>query len=42
MFTPKKNIFDMECLEHVISGACKAGVVDVQSEDGSLDTSSAR
>ena len=25
---------------HVISGACKAGVVDVQSEDGLLDTSS--
>ena len=32
----------MECLAHVINGACKAGVVDVQSEGGSLETSSTR
>ena len=38
VFSPKKNIFAMECLAHVISGECKAGVVDVQSEDGFPDT----
>ena len=32
----------MECLAHIIYGVCKAGVVDVQSEYGSLDTSSTR
>ena len=32
----------MECLAYLISGACKAGVVDVQYEDGCLYTSSTR
>ena len=32
----------MECLAHVISGSSKAGVVDVKSEDGLLDTSNTR
>ena len=34
----KKPLFEMDCLAHVISGSCKDGVVDVQSEDGLLDT----
>ena len=42
MFTPKKILFEMECLAHVIDGACKAGVVDVQSEDMLLDISITR
>ena len=42
VFTPNKPLFEMECLTHVIDGACKAGVVDVQYEDGLLDTSSTR
>ena len=39
MFTPKKHLFEMECLSHVTAGACKAGVVDVKYKDGSLDKS---
>ena len=42
VFTPKKPLFEMDCLVHVISGECKASFVDVQSEDGLLDTSSTR
>ena len=38
MFTPKKPLFEIELLAHVIAGACKAGVVDVKYEDGSIDT----
>ena len=38
MFSPDKPPFEMECLAHVISGACKAVAVDVKYEDGSLDT----
>ena len=32
----------MECLAYVIFGACKAGVVHVKFEDGSLNTSITR
>ena len=39
VFTPKKTIFEMDCLAHLVSGACKASVVGVLSEDESLDTS---
>ena len=35
-------MFVMECLACLISSSCKSGVVNVQSEDGSLDTSSTR
>ena len=42
VFTPNKTLFVMEFLAHEIAGECKAGVVDVQYEDGSLDTSSTR
>ena len=42
VFTPNKPIFQMEHLEYVIAWSCKAGVVDVKSEDGSLDTSITR
>ena len=42
MFTPNKPLFEMDYLAHVISWSCKAGVFDVQYEDGSLDTSSTR
>ena len=38
VFTPKKPLFSMEFLAHVIDGSCKAGVFNVQSEDGLLDT----
>ena len=42
VFTPNKPLFEMDYLAHVISWSCKAGVFDVQYEDGSLDTSSTR
>ena len=39
----QRNLFLLiKLLAHVISGACKAGVVDVQYEDWSIDTSSTR
>ena len=30
VFNPSKHIFEMECLAHVISGACKVCVFYVQ------------
>ena len=42
MFSPKKLIFLMEGLAHVIAREYKAGVVDGQYDDESLDTSSTR
>ena len=42
VFTPKKPLFEMDWLAYVIAEACKSGVVDVESGDGSFDTSSTR
>ena len=33
-FSPVKTMFIMECLDHIIEVACKAGVVLVKSDDG--------
>ena len=34
----EKPMFVMECLSHVLDNACKAGVMDVKSDDGRVDT----
>ena len=35
---PPKPLFTMECLAHILAGACKAGVKSIKSDDGEVDT----
>ena len=38
VFPPPKPLFAMECLAHILSGACKAEVQSIKSDDGEDDT----
>ena len=38
MFDMENPMFLMECLAHVLANACKAGVMDIKSDDGRVDT----
>ena len=38
VFDSEKPMFVMECLDHVLENFCKAGIMDVQSDDGKVDT----
>ena len=33
IFSPRKPIFEQPCFAHVLQSACKAGVLDVTSEE---------
>ena len=35
---PPKILFTMECLVHILTGACKVGVKSIKSDDGEVDT----
>ena len=36
--TPPKPLFTIECLAHILEGACKVGVQSIKSDDGEVDT----
>ena len=38
VFDLEKPMFDMECLDHFLAISCKAGVMDVEYDDGRVDT----
>ena len=38
IFSSPKPLFTMECLVHILSGYCKAGVQSIKSGDGEVDT----
>ena len=38
VFFSPKPLFTMECLSHILSGACKAVVQSIKSDDGEVDT----
>ena len=38
VFPPPKPLFTMECLAHILAGACKAVVKSIKSDDGEVDT----
>ena len=38
VFPPPKPLFTMECLAHILAGACKVGVQSIKSDDGEVDT----
>ena len=35
---PPNPLFTMECLSHILVGACKVGVKSIKSDDGEVDT----
>ena len=38
VFPPPKPILTMDCLAHILSGACKSRVQSIKSDDGEVDT----
>jgi hypothetical protein len=42
IFKPNKPIFAQDCFAHVLSGACKANVLNVKTNDGLPDLEKVR
>ena len=38
VFPPPNPLFNMERLEHILEGSCKAGVQSIKSDDSEVDT----
>ena len=38
LFSSPNPIFTLDCLAHILSGACKARVKSIKSDDGDVDT----
>ena len=37
VFPPPKPLFTMDCLAHILAGACNVGVQSIKSDDGEID-----
>ena len=42
IFLPQQPIFEQECTAHVLQGACKAAVINVESDDKSVSIEKTR
>ena len=38
VFPQRKPLSTMDCLTHILAGACKAGLQSIKSNDGEVDT----